>query len=143
MAVLLKWLGRVFSDRRWYDRIVPSDVTAFYWEGGRSTRHTVRDISLSGAYLEAELRFYVGTLLMLTLQRGADLENPVACVTVPCEIVRHGADGMGVKFMLTNREERWGVRQIVEPARPSSPSRFVILDVPTLPMIMHCGLVVK
>jgi hypothetical protein len=120
VAVMLRWL-RQFFDRRWYERTVASDVIAYYWEGGQPTRHTVRDVSISGAYIEADVQFYVGTFLMLTLQRGADHEDPVACVTIPCEIVRRGPDGMGVKFMLTRREERLGLRQIVDPAIHASP----------------------
>lgn len=117
-----RWLGRIF-DRRSHERIVSSDLIAFYWQGGQPKRHAIRNINISGAYIETDVHFYVGTMLMVTLQQGEDGDG-VDFVTVPCEIVRHGADGVGVRFMLTDKQERMGVRRLVlAAARTSSGGR--------------------
>ena len=89
-------------------------VVAYYWNGAVSTAHQLKDISYLGAYLLTEERWYVGTLLMLTLQPEPEVSDPAAAITIPCRVVRHGVDGVGVYFLLSGRKERQAVRGFVQ-----------------------------
>jgi len=117
----LKWLAQVV-DRRSGKRNLTSDLVAYYWDGALPKERAVRDINCSGAYIVTDERWYIGTLLMLTLERGVETGNPNSYITIPCQIVRHGPDGVGVNFMLTSKEERKDIRRLVRDIR-KRPSR--------------------
>lgn len=89
---------------------------AYYWNGATPRGHPIKDISFSGAYLLTAERWYVGTIFMLTLQPDSEMADPAEYVTIPVEVIRHGPDGMGVRFMLTEREELQAVRAFVRAA---------------------------
>jgi len=108
----LKWLLES-AQKRAAQRYLNCKVVAYYWNGAVSTAHQLKDISYLGAYLLTEERWYVGTLLMLTLQPEPEVADPAAAITIPCRIVRHGLDGVGVHFMLSGKEERQAVRKFV------------------------------
>ena len=116
-----KWLAQI-ADKRWERRYLTSDLVAYYWEGTVSTSHPVRDISCNGAYIASDERWHIGTLLLLTLQREPGNGDTARSVTVPCQVVRHGSDGMGVNFMLATEAERRAVHQFVR-AATKGPSR--------------------
>jgi Flp pilus assembly protein TadG len=110
---LLKWLFES-SQKRGAQRYLNCKVVAYYWNGAVSTAHTVKDISYIGAYLITEERWYVGTMFMLTLQPEPEVANPAAAITIPCRVVRHGLDGVGVHFLLSGRKEHQTVREFVQ-----------------------------
>jgi len=108
---LLKWL--TFSDRRLHKRHPVPGVAAYYWEGKTPTAHPVKDISLSGAYISTDERWIVDTLLMITLQRKEEISDAADSITVPCRVVRHGEDGIGVQFMPTSKQDHQALKRFV------------------------------
>jgi Flp pilus assembly protein TadG len=108
----LKWLLES-SQKRGAQRYLNCRVVAYYWNGAASTAHTVKDISYLGAYLITEERWYVGTMLMLTLQPEPEITDSAAAITIPCRVVRHGLDGVGVHFLLSGSKEHQTVREFV------------------------------
>ena len=61
------WIVR-WKNRRALDRDSDPGVDAFFWDGGNPRSNRVRDISLDGAYVETNGRWYIGTIIFLTLQ---------------------------------------------------------------------------
>jgi Flp pilus assembly protein TadG len=83
-------------------------LTAFYWDGGLSPGRPIKDVSVSGAYVITAERWYVGTILTTSLKadRVWAADGKPASFTVPCKVVRHGTDGMGVSFVFHNVQEQ-------------------------------------
>ncbi len=105
------------SDRRSSLRESGKGLMAFYWDGGTPQGHRVRDISRSGAYVEAgSFAWSQGTLIILTLQiasnGGAD-STPVDMMAVPAEVVRTCADGMAVRFLFSDTAGRLKFRRFL------------------------------
>jgi Flp pilus assembly protein TadG len=115
-----QWLSQLFDRRSNNRELVSTLVEGYYWDGAVPQPHRVRDISTTGAYLITDQKWYIGTLLTLTLQIGGEAKDPQDYITVPCQIVRHGADGIGVKFVLSSREERMAIRRFVRAASVAS-----------------------
>lgn len=106
---------------------------AYYWEGAVSKAHPIRDINSTGAYLVTDERWYIGTLVMFTLQQGEESSDRTASVTIASRIVRHGLDGVGVNFMLSSKQERQALRQLVQadsraPVRRSTTSGEAVVE---------------
>jgi hypothetical protein len=83
-------------------------LTAFYWDGGLSPGRPIKDVSVSGAYVITAERWYVGTILTTSLKadRVWAVDGKPASFTVPCKVVRHGTNGMGVSFVFRNVQEQ-------------------------------------
>src|SRR4051812_16969644 len=98
----LAWL-KPDSERRSVQRRSGVGLWAFFWEGDVPRAHRVKDISKHGAYIETDsLSWTRGTLMMLTLQFGSDMDpghNPQDATTVPAEVVRASASGMALRFL--------------------------------------------
>ncbi|MFY9939485.1 MAG: PilZ domain-containing protein [Silvibacterium sp.] len=94
----LDWLWT--SDRRAAKRHTMPSLAAYYWNGGNSKAHTVRDISLTGLFLVTEERWYPRTLVRVTLQKtdGAD-DDTQRSITVESMVVRWGSDGVGLELL--------------------------------------------
>ena len=88
-------------DRRKGRRHEAPPLVAYYWDGASPVAHRIRDISSVGFYLLTEQRWYVGTLVTMTLQRtgGADAGSELS-IAVQARVVRLGADGVGLAFVL-------------------------------------------
>ncbi len=71
------------------------DLIAFYWDGGVPDGRCVKDVSLTGAYLCTHELWYPGTILIITFKQAKEELS----YSLPCEVVRSGPDGMGVRFM--------------------------------------------
>jgi hypothetical protein len=102
----------------------PCVLCAYYWDGGRAVTGDVKDISESGAYVVTSERWYPGTILRLTLHfetAGTDVKSP-ASITVPCKVVRHGQDGMGISFVYAGSEDRKASQHFIDrvPRRDAS-----------------------
>ena len=110
-----KWLTEIGEERK-EKRCQGADIVAFYWNGTVPTSHKVKDISRDGAFLLTGDRWYVGTLLMITLQCGVEVTDPEAAVAIACRVVRHGTDGVGVNFMPTGKKERQALRRLIRSA---------------------------
>lgn len=113
----LDWLARLL-DRRRGERHLTSELVAYYWDGGVPKAHSIKNITYSGAYLATEERWYVGTIILLTLQRLAETD-PSVCINIPCQVVRHGPDGVGLKFMLSSKEELRAIQRLLVKVRRS------------------------
>ncbi len=122
------WLKRLFravSDRRRAARCAIPGVAAYYWEGGSPEPHDVLNLSASGAYIRAAKRWLPGTIIELSLQaepkNGDHSSDSRIAVQAPCRVVRCDADGVGVRFLLTNQSERAGVRKLLAALKDRTP----------------------
>jgi hypothetical protein len=89
------------SDRRRSNRMPDPKLGVYYWTGARPEQHAVRDISPTGIYVVTEERWYLGTIVKMTLQMtdSAD-DNFEKHIAVECKAVRWGEDGVGMSFVL-------------------------------------------
>lgn len=127
---LIEWLTEPsFVSRA--ERLICS-AKAYYWTGGVSDGAAVGNISLTGAFLcipERE-RWCVGTIMIITLQSLPDPGSPGGhasyALTVPCRIVRHTADGLGVEFLFVNSRQSDIVREFLN--RTAKPPQETMLE---------------
>jgi hypothetical protein len=93
------------QDRRRTQRQEQPQLVAYYWDGGASRPHTIRDISPTGLYLLTDVRWYLGTQVMISLQRpDVDADKPHRSITVNAKVVRFGTDGLGFAFVIPENE---------------------------------------
>jgi PilZ domain len=97
--LLLRLLGR---EKRNAQRHSLSGLVAYYWNGGPPVAHDVRDISLSGMYLVTVDRWYVGTVIQMTIQETetTDVDSD-RWIALQAKVVRHDTDGVGLTFLPT------------------------------------------
>jgi Flp pilus assembly protein TadG len=90
-------------------------MAAYWWDGGTPTARQIRDISATGAFLYTSERWYPGTVLTVTLQeeRQDYKGNAASSISLPCKVVRHHPDGVGVHFMFSNKQDRKALEQFV------------------------------
>jgi hypothetical protein len=89
------------QERRKAKRRELPQLVAYYWDGGASHPHSIRDISSTGFYVVTDIRWYPGTQVMVSLQRPdvADGE-PYRSITVNAKVIRFGIDGLGFAFVM-------------------------------------------
>ncbi|HVO97182.1 MAG TPA: PilZ domain-containing protein [Bryobacteraceae bacterium] len=111
---VLDWLKKSRRESR-AERYSTPRMVAYYWEGGAPREHRVKDISLTGAYLCAQDRWYPGSIVSLTLQEpvAGDAVPAESALSLRCKIVRHGPDGMGVTFMLPTHDEQRALKRFI------------------------------
>ena len=115
---ILDWLKHGLQKQRAV-RYPSPRIVAHYWDGGAPKEHPVRDISLTGAYLYATERWYIGTVIEVALQELPGPGETPSGVSVLClrgKIVRHEPDGIGITFMLRTKEELKALRQFMKRA---------------------------
>ncbi|MGA2908751.1 MAG: PilZ domain-containing protein [Terracidiphilus sp.] len=80
-------------------RVVVPGLIAYFFTGGPPTPYEVSDISTSGLYIVTNERWYIGTIILLTL---TDRHNPKTerSLSVNGIVVRLGSDGVGFEFLL-------------------------------------------
>jgi Flp pilus assembly protein TadG len=102
MKPVKSWFEQLLSrDRRRGERHEAPPVVAYYWDGAAPVAHPIRDISSAGFYLLTEQRWYVGTMITMTLQKtGGANTGSEASIAVQARVVRLGADGVGLAFVL-------------------------------------------
>ena len=102
-----KWLERWWSpDPRKAPRETGEGLAAYYWTGGPTEAHPIRDVSATGLYVVTEERWYPGTLVMMTLQIVDGVEEiEERSITVHSRAVRWGNDGVGLQFVLANNQD--------------------------------------
>ena len=92
-------------ERRRAERQSLPGLIAYFFTGGAPEPQKIRDISVTGFYLETEDRWMPGTVVRMTLQKaGSTGDDPSDTITVNSRIVRWGSDGEGFEFMLTDLE---------------------------------------
>jgi hypothetical protein len=103
MSGIWDWFKKVVEeDDRKLARHPTSDIVAYYWDGSTPVPHPIRDISVNGAFLITEERWRPGTIVTMTLQRAGILgEGTLRSIAIQARVVRLGADGVGLKFILT------------------------------------------
>ena len=86
--------------RRRAPRIDAPGLVAYYFGGGPSTPHEVRNISVRGFYMVTNQRFMPGTILRVTLQTlESGGEDSLDSITMLSRVVRWGPDGGGFEFV--------------------------------------------
>jgi len=85
-------------------------MVAYYWEGGKSEPHAVREASCSGLYLVTNHRWYPGTIVTMTLQRTkSSVVDAWNAITLRGRVVRSEDDGVAFAFELaSNKNNRAG-----------------------------------
>jgi capsular exopolysaccharide synthesis family protein len=93
------------EDRRTAKRKDLPQLVAYYWDGGASLPHGIRDISATGFYIVTDIRWYVGTQVVISLQRPDVADGaPYRSITVNARVVRFGVDGLGFAFVTAERK---------------------------------------
>jgi hypothetical protein len=122
------WLERWWSpDPRKAPREASEGLAAYYWTGGPTEAHPIRDVSAKGLYVVTEERWYPGTLVLMTLQitNGVE-ETEERAITVHSRAVRWGNDGVGLQFVLAkNQDVRTQTGPAVQPADRKELDRFL------------------
>lgn len=111
------------DDRRLAPRIANPAVSAYFWNGAAPLPHRLGDISRTGAYLYTPERWYLGTIVQITLDAdGTETtsKGPDSIVTVWSKIVRHGSDGVGMEFVLVKRSHREQFESLLTTVRSRS-----------------------
>jgi Flp pilus assembly protein TadG len=119
MGGLSRWLESEPDEKRRAPRLAEPSLQVYYWDGSVPEGRKIRDISSSGAYIVTPERWYIGTIVRLILQGYKTtplLEGgivPSRSTSIPCRVVRHCADGIGVEFIFSTPEERKALLEIL------------------------------
>lgn len=111
-------------------RIPGTAVVAFYWDGSVPLPHPIRDVSRFGMYVATPERWYLGTLLHLTIDAlagrtaGGSAGTMVDSMMVWSKVIRHGTDGVGFEFILVKPKDRQKMVRLVETARVLCEERY-------------------
>ena len=102
-------LSEKSSDNRTATRETLPGLSVYFFTGGAPKPHGVRDISATGMYVITNERWYLGTVLRITI---TDQREPTALrsFTVHAMVVRAGSDGVGLQFLLEDPKARDGAR---------------------------------
>jgi hypothetical protein len=108
MTALKNFFKQIFSkDRRKAERLPAQELAAFFWTGAAPVEHRIRDISSTGLYLLTDERWYLGTLVKMTLQKRDDgVSYSERAIAVQSKAVRWGEDGVGLEFVVPDSRNR-------------------------------------
>ncbi len=100
---LRRWIFRDPPDPRIAARQKLSGLDAYFFTGGKPEPHPIRDVSATGVYVRTNVRWYVGTVVRVTL---TDRKEPTddRSFTVEAKVVRSGRDGVGFRYELEKGE---------------------------------------
>ena len=88
------------QEQRSAERRICPGLVAHYWSGGPPVAHDVRDISLSGMHLLTVDRWYLGTVIQMSIQEiGTTDVDSDRWITVQAKVVRSDSDGVGLTFI--------------------------------------------
>jgi TadE-like protein/PilZ domain len=113
----MRFLTGFHSKFRHAVRCANPKILAYYWEGGVPSGHPIKEISSTGAFISTPQRWYIGTILTLTLQSDAVATQAADTLLISCRVARHEADGVGVSFLFTNAQERKALEKFVRRIR--------------------------
>ncbi len=96
----MNWFDRLmWTDRRTDERVGYPPLVVYYWEGSKSEPHQVRDASSSGLFLLTKDRWYLGTVVTMTIQRTRTSDSdPMRSITLNARVVRAVEEGVGLAF---------------------------------------------
>ena len=119
MGGLTRWLDNGDNggssdsdDNRRAHRVPEPSLCVYYWDGSVPEAKKLRDVSSTGAYIVTPERWYIGTIVRLVLQgyKTTSIADrgivPSQSTSIPCRVMRHGPDGLGVEFLFSTPEER-------------------------------------
>ncbi|MCU1337810.1 MAG: hypothetical protein JWO19_3391 [Bryobacterales bacterium] len=112
MASLSRWLANDSPEKRRAPRLAEPSLLVYYWDGSVPEGRRIRDISSSGAYVVTPERWYLGTIVRLILQGYKTTPQSDGGIvssrstSIPCRVVRHGSDGLGVEFLFSTPDEQ-------------------------------------
>jgi PilZ domain-containing protein len=109
------WFEELMArNQRKSQRYIAPRLVAYFWDGGPSTAHCIRDVSAGGMYLLTTQRWYPGTLVTMTLQRTEkDQEGVKQSITVQARVMRSCEDGVGFQFVTPKTEEGRRIQQYI------------------------------
>ena len=108
---LRHWAARQL-ERRQAPRQRFDNLVAHYWDATAANTHVVRDVSTGGAFICADFKWPLGTILALTLQLEG---HPSSAPTlVRTKVVRSVPDGFGVQFLCLSKPERQNVANFLK-----------------------------
>jgi hypothetical protein len=82
-------------------RIPVPGLVGFYFSGGHSQPHEIRNLSVMGFYMITEERWLPGTVIRVTLQIiDSPGDDPRDTLTVLSRVVNWGPDGGGFEFVM-------------------------------------------
>jgi hypothetical protein len=89
------------AEERRAPRLPMPGLVAYFFTGGSPRPHPIKDISVTGFYMQTDERWLPGTVIRVTLQMvGAQPDGARDSVTVLSRVVRWGPDGGGFEFVL-------------------------------------------
>lgn len=124
------WFRRLLHpDNRNAQRQLKPSLVAHCWTGGAPKAIEIRDISSSGLYLITDERWYVGTVIKLTVQRlDCDQNGPERSIAVRSRVVRCHTNGVGLRFIVDMPNDAHGTdSQMGRVADRRTLSRFLEL----------------
>lgn len=88
-------------EQRRSPRLANTGLVGYYFSGGESKPHEIRNLSVTGFLMKTEERWLRGTVLRINLQRTTRNEDdPEIALTVHCRVVSECEDGVGFEFVL-------------------------------------------
>lgn len=124
----MKWLDVLKdSERRMAPRQAHPPILVYYWDGSTPQQHQMRDCSPLGAFVNTEERWYIGTLVRLTLvlDRGhapdpAEIPESES-ISMFAKAVRHDDQGVGVSFVTPHANDRLHLKEFLGRASGQTP----------------------
>jgi hypothetical protein len=80
-------------------------IVAYFFNGGPPVPNSIRDISLDGMFLYTTERWYLGTIVRVTLS-DQRLPSAVRSIAVNAMAVRWAEDGVGLCFIFQKEKPR-------------------------------------
>ena len=107
MTPLRSWLKDFMaSERRRAKRRSLRSLVAYYWDGSTPVARDVQNVSAEGFYLVTGERWYLGTVITMTLQkRDVPKGEKDRSIEVLARAVRSGGNGVGFAFVLRRGPE--------------------------------------
>jgi hypothetical protein len=125
----MNWFGKILNpDRRRAPRWEAQYLVAYYWDGSTPTPHRIRNISMSGFYLETTTRWHPGTLVTMTIQRAGVQGDRVRAgdyIVLISRIVWMDETGAGVEFIPRELAGNANVRCVGSPATTQAFQQFL------------------
>lgn len=79
-------------------------LVAYFFTGGLPAAHGIRNISATGVYVLTDERWYLGTVVRLTLTDKRE-QTSERSITLNAKVVRWGNDGVGLHFILRGKKD--------------------------------------
>lgn len=117
---VLRERWRQFQDRRIATRFSGGRAVVYYWDGSVPHPHPIRDISQAGVFVYTSERWYIGTMLHLTIDLVTEstVDGSRSEVTesmkVWSKVVWHAEDGVGFQFIIGKAEDRKKMADLVD-----------------------------